>query len=125
MMMYSADKEKKNVPEGNITEISKGIFIMGVENDTYFIQFGNVVSNYNANIIKTRIDYLNTLDKKELRKYHMEYMKAGDNNPESKGVGLGLIVIARRSDGRIEYEFEKLDDERQYFNMFLTIKQGG
>jgi len=125
MMMYSADRDRKNDDEGNPQEISKGVFILGVQGSTYFIQSGNLVTKYSAGILKERIDYLNTLDKKELRQYHKERLKAENDNPESKGAGIGLIEIARRSSSRIEYEFLPYDDERQYFTMYITVNQGG
>jgi len=124
MMMYSAEKDSKSDNEGNPIEVSKGLFILGVQKDSYFIQTGNLVSNYSAEILKERIDYLNTLDKKELRQYQKERMKADNDNPESKGAGLGLIVVARRATSPIEYEFEPYDDQRQYFTMYISIGQG-
>jgi len=124
MMMYSAEKDSKSDNEGNPLEVSKGVFILGVQKDSYFIQTGNLVSNYSAEILKERIDYLNTLDKKELRQYQKERMKVENDNPESKGAGLGLIVVARRATSPIEYNFEPYDDERQFFTMYISIGQG-
>jgi len=124
MMMYSAEKDSKSDNEGNSLEVSKGVFILGVQQNSYFIQTGNLVTNYSASLLKERIDYLNTLDKKELRQYQKERMKADNDNPESKGAGLGLIVVARRATSPIEYEFEPYDDERQFFTMYISIEQG-
>jgi len=125
MMMYSADKDYKNDEDGNSQKISKGVFILGVQGTTYFIQSGNLVTNYSAEVLKERIDYLNTLDKKELRLYHKERLKAENDNLESRGAGIGLIEIARRSSSPIIYEFLPYDDERQYFSMYITVDQGG
>ena len=125
MMMYSAEKELKNDSEGNVVEVSKGIFILGIQGKKYFIQSGNLVTKSNAEILKTRIDHLNTMDKKELRQYYKERMKAENDNPESKGAGIGLIEIARRSSSPIEYNFEPFDDDLQYFTMYISIEQGG
>ena len=125
MMMYSAEKEQKKDTESNITELSKGHLTLGTQGTSYFIQSGNPVTNNSAGILKTRIDHLNTLDKKELRQYYMERMKAENDNPESKGAGIGLIEIARRSSSPIEYEFEPYNDELQYFTMYITVEQVG
>jgi hypothetical protein len=125
MMMYSAEKQQKDGDEGSPQQISRGIFVLGVQDDVYFVQSGNVVTGRNAEILKNRIDYLNTLDKKELRQYYKQQMNAGNDNLESKGAGIGLIEIARRSSGPIEYEFEPRGDGRQYFSMYVTVRQGG
>ena len=125
IMMYSADKEHKTDPSGKPMEISKGIIVLGMEDTAYFIQSGNVVTDKNAEILKARIDYLNTLDKKELRQYYKQQLNAEDDNTESKGAGIGLIEVARRASGSIVYEFESLADGLQYFTMYITVKQGG
>jgi len=125
MMMYSTEKEYKNDANGNTLEISKGIFILGVQQSAYFVQSGNLVTNSNAEMLKNKIDHLNSLDKKQLRQYHKERLKAENDNPESKGAGLGLIEVARRATSPIEYDFEPYDDQRQYFTMYVTVQQGG
>ena len=125
MMMYSAEKEKLIDSQGNPIEISKGIFMLGVQDSKYFIQTGNAVTSNSAAILKERIDYLNTLNKSELRQYHRECLKAENTNPESHGAGLGLTEIARRANLPIEYRIEPFDDKSKYFTMYITIQQGG
>jgi hypothetical protein len=125
MMMYSADKEQKVSPDGEQHEITKGIFILGVIDDVYFVQSGNAVTDTNADILKTRIDYLNTLDKKELRQFYKQQINSENTNPESKGAGIGLIEIARRAHDPIEYDFKPYGEGRQYFTMYATVRQGG
>jgi hypothetical protein len=106
-------------------EVSQGVFILGVQDSTYFVHSGNLVTNNNAEILKTRIDYLNSLDKKELRSYHKQQLHAENDNVESKGAGIGLIEIARRTADPIEYTFERYNDELQYFTMYISMRQGG
>jgi len=125
MLMYSAEKENQVNSNGGEMKTSKGVYILGIKDSTYFIQTGNIVTASNAKILKTRIDYLNTLDKKELRKYYRQQIMAENDNPESKGAGLGLIEIARRATELVKYEFEPLENGLQYFSMYVTIKQGG
>jgi hypothetical protein len=123
-MMYSAEKDRRDGADGNRREVSKGIFILGIQGFDYFVYSGNVVTDRNAGILKEQIDHLNTLDKKELRQYHKERMKAENDNPGSKGAGLGLIAIARRSSAPIEYEFTPYGDGHQHFTMYVIIRQG-
>ena len=125
MLMYSADKEEHIDPDGNPIKISRGVYVLGIKDSTYLIQTGNTVTPQSAEILKKRIDHLNTLDKKGLRQYYKQRMMADNDNPESKGAGIGLIEIARRATEPIAYEFEPLDGGYQYFSMYITIKQGG
>jgi hypothetical protein len=124
MMMYSAEREQKNSPEGQ-QEISNGIFMLGIKNNEYFVQCGNVVTDNSAEILKNRIDHLNTLEKKDLRQYYRQQLKAENENLESRGAGIGLTEIARRASGLIEYEFEPCGEGKQYFSMYVTVQQGG
>jgi len=121
MLMYSAEKELFFVENGKDSEAPKGTFILGREGKKYFIQTGNAVKNEAVNLIKNRIDYLNTLDKIEIRKYYKEQLRNGDTNPESKGAGLGFIEIARRISSKIEYSFESYEEGLTYFTLFAAI----
>jgi len=125
MLMYSAEKHCLANSGGTRSSASKGIYILGVRDGAYFIQTGNVVSQSNADILRTRIDHLNTLDKKELRLYYKQQLMADNDNPNSKGAGIGLIEIARRASEPIKYEIDELGDGLLYFTMYVTIKQGG
>jgi hypothetical protein len=124
MMMYSAEKETKTVSGGHSLDVSKGIFILGIQGTTYFIQSGNMVTEHSAKILKERIDHLNTLDKKELRKYAKQQLHADNDNYESKGAGIGLIEIARRATEPIEYGFEDDGNGYKYFTMYIRICGG-
>lgn len=123
MLMYSEDKDI--FEEGNkneaLEDVSKGIFILGTKGKTYFLQSGNVMKSEQVNLVKNRIDYLNTLDKKGLREFYKQQMKEGNDNLESKGAGLGLIEIARRSSSKIEYEFKQMDHHLTFFEMYIEI----
>lgn len=121
MLMYSAEKEIFSNAKNEELEISKGVFMLGEQNKTYFIQSGNMVQKENAELLKNKIDYLNTLDKAALRKYYKEQLKNENANPESRGAGLGLIEIARRATSKIEYTFTPLENDMLFFTIFVTI----
>jgi len=121
MIMYSAEKECFDRVDDKRLEISKGIFIFGKHKNTYFIQSGNVMKSGSVEMLKSRIDYLNTLDKKELQQYYKQQMRMEDDNPESKGAGLGLIEIAKRATSKIDYDFIPRSNDLSYFTMYVTI----
>jgi len=120
MLMYSADKEKFE-SGSELQEASKGLFVMGKIKNTYFIKTGNMVTKYSAGVLKERIDHLNSLDKQELRQYFKEMKKNENNNPESRGAGLGLIEIARRTSSKIDYKFTSQGNNLMYFTMSMEI----
>jgi hypothetical protein len=118
MLMYSVEKEKHEHPEA---ETSSGIFVLGTCDKSYYVQTGNVIRDSSVGLLKERIDFLNTLDKKELRQFYKEQMKAENDNPESKGAGLGLTEIAKRATSKIEYEFIPYGEGLSYFTMYVTV----
>ncbi|MCL2845614.1 MAG: SiaB family protein kinase [Chitinivibrionia bacterium] len=125
MMMHSADKTRMTNSTGKSVETPKGIYVLGIKDSTYYVQTGNAVTPANAENLKTRIDHLNTLDKKELRQLYKQRLVSENDNPESKGAGVGLIEIARRATEPLTYEFEPMENGLVYFTMFVIIKQGG
>jgi hypothetical protein len=121
MLMYSAEKDAHARKNGE--EVSTGMLVLGNKGKTYFIQTGNAIKTSSIGLITERINHLNTLDKKELRQYHRERLRAENDNPESKGAGLGLIEIARRASSPLQYTFETIDDKTSYFSMYVEIAQ--
>jgi len=121
MLMYSAEKEKHERPETKPAETSSGVFVLGSCDKSYYVQTGNVIKNSSVGLLKERIDFLNTLDKKELRQLYKEQMKTDNDNPESRGAGLGLTEIARRATSKIEYEFIPYGEGLSYFTMYVTV----
>ena len=125
IMMYSADKEHHTDDEDKPLEMAKGTFILGVQGKAYFIQCGSVVTDKNADFLRTRIDYLNTLDKRELRQYHKQQLKVSKGDANNSTEGIGLIEIAIHSASFVDYELEPLGDGLQYFTMYTTVKMAG
>jgi len=121
MLMYSAEREKHEHPETGTVETPSGIFVLGSNDKSYYVQTGNVIKNSSVGLLKDRIDFLNTLDKKELREFYKEQIKSENDNPESKGAGLGLTEIARRATSKIEYEFIPYGEGLSYFTMYVTV----
>lgn len=121
MLMYSTDKQQFESPEGAAMSVSSGAFLLGVQGKTYFLQSGNMMKADSADMLRERIDYLNTLDKPQLRQYYKEQIKSENQNPHSKGAGLGIIEIARRATAPIEYKFSPIDADRMFFTMYVQI----
>lgn len=121
MLQYSDEKQQFDYPDGKQTQVSTGVFLLGIQGKTYFLQSGNMMKEKNSSLIKERIDYLNTLGKVQLRKFYKEQLKLENSNPDSKGAGLGLIEIARRATSPIEYSFTPVGDGIVFFAMYVQI----
>ncbi|MCL2441236.1 MAG: SiaB family protein kinase [Treponema sp.] len=121
MLMYSEEVIQFNISKDEYTECPKGTIVLGKKDNNFFVQTGNIIRNESAELIKNRIDYLNSLDKTELRSFYKKQMKMEDNNPQSKGAGLGFIEIARRSGAKIEYSFKQYKEGLSFFSLYVTI----
>jgi hypothetical protein len=121
MLMYSAEKEIMEQTGEPSREASKGIFAMAVHGSGYILQCGNAVTEGSAKILKERIDRLNALGGGDVRRILKQQLKTVNDNPESRGAGLGLTEIARRATSGIEYEFTPLADGLLYYTIRVQI----
>ncbi len=112
---YSAEKYTEN---GN--ELSYGIFILGTINDGHFIHCGNQVFRKQVEVLAEKIDYINSLNKDELKKYYRERRRM-EPDEGSLGASIGLIEIARRSGNPIQYKFTDVNDEIVFFSMYVVV----
>jgi len=129
ILMYSEEKEQfSKQSDDELIDVSIGTVIMGNKIDkreTFFVQTKNAMKDENIDFLKERIDYLNTLDKQELRQFYKEKVREDNRHPESKGAGLGLIEIARRATAPIGYTFEPISNGLSFFTMYVEITQEG
>jgi len=121
MLMYSTEKELHEHMEKACAQTAKGIFLMGKHDNSYFLQTGNYMKDSSVELLRSRIDHLNTLDKQQLKQFFREQRKVEDDNPESKGGGIGLIEVARRASSKIDYKFIPCGEGITYFTMYVTI----
>lgn len=105
------DSTSNNLDSG----LSKtGIFIIGSDEQEYFITSGNGILNDNIAALKDMIDNINALDAdglKELHKFKMRENAISDKG----GAGLGFIDIARKTGNPLEYHFEPIDEKTSFF----------
>lgn len=117
MMNYSKSKEKNSneiVPEGIIL-VSKDM------EGNYSIQSQNVVTLKDKEKIEPKLLNVQSLDNDGLRKQYRELRKSGKNRHE-KGGGIGFYEIAKRCDN-IEYNFQKINEDRYYFQIKTNINK--
>lgn len=102
------------------TDVHFGIFVIAKVDDNYEIRTGNFIRNNKIKKLKERFEKIQSLSKdelKELYKFVLNNQKFSDKG----GGGLGLIDIARRTDGRVDYDFNAYDSDYSFFNMYVTI----
>jgi hypothetical protein len=104
-----------------INEKSALFMIRKVEGE-YSIMTGNFIATENVDIMKSRLDRINEMDKDELKVYYKEVLSNGEMSAKGGG-GLGMIDIARKSGKKLEYNFAPIDDSYSFFSLNIKVAQ--
>lgn len=91
-----------------------GIFIIGSDDNEYFITSGNGIVNENIPALKEMIDDINVLDQEELKQLHKTKMRETAISDKG-GAGLGFIDMVRKTGNPLEYHFEPIDETSSFF----------
>ena len=74
-------------------------------------------------LLSQRIGELNNLSHAERRKLYVDVLCAGQQHPQFGNAGLGLISIAKRAHGPIEFLSQDHDCGLQLVTLTVTIKR--
>jgi hypothetical protein len=85
------------------------------------IQCGNIIDIDMAATLRSKLNSVNEMDHLELRKRYIEVL-CSSNISEKGGAGLGLMSMAKRCAGPIEYELTEQDDNLFLFTLTATVK---
>jgi hypothetical protein len=99
-----------------------GIFLIGNDQNQYFITSGNGIANENIPALKSLIDNINSLNQDELKQLHKEKMRETAISAKG-GAGLGFIDIARKTGNPLEYHFEPIDENNSFFLLKTIISR--
>ncbi len=119
VLNYSA--EKINHTDKLENELRVGVVVIGrEENGNYFVHCGNRICNVDIPKMSTNLELVRNLNYDELKTLYKERRRM-DPQPGSKGAGLGLIEMSRKSVKPIEYSFEKIDDDFSFFSIKVEV----
>ncbi len=71
---------------------------------------------------KKKLEHINTLDKEGLKGYYKELIKSSEISDKG-GAGLGFVDIARKSGQKLEFDFEKVNEEYSFFSFKTKISK--
>lgn len=99
-----------------------GVITVSEEGDIYSISSGNAVLPENAIQLARACESLNDLDKAALNRLYKQRLL--EDPPEgSKGAGVGLIEIARRSDFPLKYHLREYKEGLKFFIINAVVKK--
>lgn len=102
------------------TRNHSAIFLIGKEANRYSIMSGNPVQKTNVPKLQKSLDHINGLDKDGLKELYKEIIK-NTTISEKGGAGLGFVDMARKSGGKLEFEFPEMNSEYCFFCLKVNV----
>lgn len=118
IIRYSAEKVQGNL--GRSVELSSGMVSIGSENGRFFIVCANIILEDDMEKLRTRLETLRGMGKDEIKAYYKEQLREPPDEG-SRGATIGLIEIARRASAPIEFDFDRIDNDRHFFCLKVSI----
>lgn len=112
-------KHSDELIEGQ-TRSHAAIFLIGKEANRYSIMSGNPVRKTNVQKLQKSLDHINGLDKDGLKELYKEIIK-NTTISEKGGAGLGFVDMARKSGGKLEFEFPEMNSEYCFFCLKVNV----
>jgi hypothetical protein len=113
------------IHHGYVDELGDCPFMLTLEYTPVGIQMhcGNLMEKSSAKELAQRIGDLNSLSHADLRKSYIEVLCQGEQNLERGNAGLGLISIAKRTEGPIEFLLEPHNADLDMVTLTSTVKR--
>jgi hypothetical protein len=86
---------------------------------SFYVTTGNLIRNSKVKNLKGKLDMVNSYNKAGLKELYRNMLSSQDEGSDSTGI-MGLIDIARKSGNKLDYAFDKVNDEYSYY--FLGVK---
>lgn len=103
--------------------ISKSaIFMISKDDKRYCILTGNPIPKANVAKLTKNLDELNGKDKEGLKEMYKEIIK-NTQISEKGGAGLGFVDMARKSGEKLEFTFDNMDSEYDFFCLNVHISR--
>lgn len=107
---------------GTYVEPGKGIFLVTLAEDGYYVTTGNSIALERVEGLKSFLDMLNKLSGDELKALYRKRLV--ENRLSEKGdAGLGLVDIAKKTGQKIKYLFTPINDKTSFFLLSINVKK--
>ena len=97
-----------------------GILVISRIDNRYRISTGNFVTHDKVDVLKNKIDKINSMGKEELKDMY-KFILNHQRLSEKGGGGLGLVDIARKTGNKLDCTFQKFDEIYYFFNLDVYI----
>jgi hypothetical protein len=107
----------KQTPDGKA-----GLFYISESKDEFFLNTGNYIKNKYIPVLTNKLEHVNSLDTTQLEDFYNHRLFDFEIDT-SKEAGLGIIDIRMKTDGKLEYNFLKIDDSYSFYTLRAKISK--
>lgn len=100
-------------------DLSEDFSLVYSDENLFHVITQNSIENQNIPLLKERLDTVNSKHEEELNQFYLECLKTGEYT--SKGAGLGLIDIARKSKNALSYEFKQRSETHSTYRLHIKL----
>lgn len=117
---YHLEDAEDNDPS---TDDESVLILISAKTRYYSIKTCNNIPNANISGLKEKINQINNVSRDELKELYREAISNVSFTAKNTA-GIGLIEIARKTDYKLEYTFEKVNDKYSHFNFEIRLGRG-
>ena len=119
-LYHHMDEVTENADNIGAYDSKAGLLMVTARKSFFNIMTGNFIPNSKINVIKGKIDNINSLDKEGLKKLYKEILYNGEFSDRGTA-GLGFVEIARKTGQKLAYEFHNINDQYSYFTLQIRV----
>ncbi len=97
-----------------------GHLLITEKKGTYYVSIGNVCKISSKEGLETLLEKLNAMSNQDVKDYYMMVLSNGIMSDKG-GAGLGFITIKLKSQSKLIYSFEPLNDSLCYFSIHISL----
>ena len=112
--------DKDIVIENEKTYDKSALLMIARNKGDYQVMTGNYIETSDVDSLKTKLDFVNSMDRDELKRYYKEVLNDGTRSVKGTA-GLGMVDIARKSGQKLGYHFLDLGSNLSFFSLTVTI----
>ncbi|MDP4222737.1 MAG: SiaB family protein kinase [Bacteroidota bacterium] len=101
-------------------KLGKPVAIVRLEDGHFVLTTGNLILNSGVDELKGKLDNINTFSRLELKEEYYKSLSKQRIDTDSTG-NMGLIAVARKSGGKLDYQFKKVNDLYSYYMLTVRI----
>ena len=97
------------------------VYMRKIAPGEYGLRCGNVMLTRDVDVLKVKLDLINTADSEQLKTMYVDQMERSLQNGSRTNAGLGLMEIARAINGPITYKFIPFKGDYTFFSLDILI----